>query len=186
MTSIIFLILQSSCTSIHEQRGDKIDASTFVNQFNQEVSTEDFLGSYWIASFIFTNCDTVCPPMMRETANLQKMFAQEQIDVQFISFSVDPEVDTPNVLYNYIQEFTQDQSNWHLLTGISQQEIEQFAREQFQTIVQKPESSSQVIHSTNFYLVDDQGYVFGEYNYIDETYKDDMLQDIKKLNRLNN
>jgi len=54
--------------------------------------------------------------------------------------------------------------------GYSQEAIEVFAREQFQTVVQKPESTNQVIHGTNFYLVDDQGYVLNEYNYIDELF----------------
>ena len=68
-----------------------------------------------------------------------------------------------------------------MLTGYTQKEIENFAREQFQTIVQKPDSSNQVIHGTNFYLVDDKGYIVNEYNYIDESYVDEMMQDIEKI-----
>lgn len=52
-----------------------------------------------------------------------------------------------------------------MLTGFSQEEIETFAREEFKTIVQKPKTSTQVIHSTNFYIVDDEGYILNEYNY---------------------
>lgn len=69
-----------------------------------------------------------------------------------------------------------------MFTGYSQEAIEIFAREQFQTIVQKPESSNQVIHGKNFYLVDDQGFVLNEYKYIDESsYVEKMIKEKKKL-----
>ena len=58
-----------------------------------------------------------------------------------------------------------------------------FARDQFQTIVQKPSSSNQVIHGTNFYLIDQQGILINEYNYIDDSYVDEMMKDIKKIQK---
>ena len=90
-------------------------------------------------------------------ADLQKKFKEEGIQVEFVSFTVDPTVDSPEVLKEYIHQFTDDETNWHILTGYTQEEIEVFAREQFQTIVQKPSSSNQVIHGTNFYLINQQG-----------------------------
>ncbi len=119
--------------------------------------------------------------MMSELASLQKKLEEEKLQVEFVSFSVDPDVDSPEVLQLYIQQFTDHESNWHMLTGYSQEEIEVFAREQFQTIVQKPNTSNQVIHGTNFYLVDDRGYVLNEYNYIDESYIEEISRDIKKI-----
>src|SRR5690606_25667449 len=107
--------------------------------------TDDLNGTIWIASFIFTKCETVCPPLMFEMAALQKRFEEKGIEVELISFTVDPEVDSPEVLKQYIRHFTDNETNWNLLTGYSQEEIEGFAREQFQTIVQKPNTSNQVI-----------------------------------------
>lgn len=50
----------------------------------------------WVADFIFTSCETVCPPMTANMEKLQNMLQKEGIkDVEFVSFSVDPEVDTP-------------------------------------------------------------------------------------------
>lgn len=158
----------------------KIDSFSFIDQNGHAFGVEDLAGTVWIASFVFTSCETVCPPMMIETASLQKRLADEDIPVDFVSFTVDPEVDTPEVLKQYIQQFTNNEVNWHMLSGYSQKEIEIFAREQFQTIVQKPDTSNQVIHGTNFYLVDEQGYVLNEYNYIDETYVAEIMKDIAK------
>lgn len=118
--------------------------------------------------------------MTVEMAQLQEKLHEEGIDMEFVSFTVDPLVDSPDVLKKYLQDFTEDDSNWHALTGYSQEAIETFAREQFQTMVQKPASSSQVIHGTNFYLIDKNGALVNEYNYISNSYVKEMIKDIKK------
>jgi len=180
MYSIVCIFVLSACSGDHPP--DKQIASfSFKDQNEQAFGTDDLAGSIWIASFIFTSCETVCPPMMFEMAALQKQLEEKGIQVEFVSFTVDPKVDSPEVLKEYIQQFTDDEANWHMLSEYSQETIEDFAREQFQTIVQKPDTSNQVIHGTNFYLVDDQGYLIGEYNYMDETYMEEMMKDIKKI-----
>lgn len=177
---IACLLVLSACNN-EQPTGKKVDPFSFIDQNKNDFGTDDLTGTVWIASFIFTNCETVCPPMMTELASLQKKLEEEKLQVEFVSFSVDPDVDSPEVLQLYIQQFTDHESNWHMLTGYSQEEIEAFAREQFQTIVQKPNTSNQVIHGTNFYLVDDQGYVLNEYNYINESYIEEISRDIKKI-----
>lgn len=177
---LICLLLLSACTNTakNEQR---IATFSFTNQNGNSFGMSELEGSVWIADFIFTNCTSICKPMTSEMAALQQKFKEQNIPVEFVSFSVDPETDSPKALENYIRDYTDDLSNWNLLTGYSQEEIEVFARDQFQTIVQKPNSSNQVIHSSNFYLVDQQGHLVGEYNYIDSTYVDDLLKEIESL-----
>ena len=60
----------------------------------------------WVADFIFTSCGTICPPMTIEMARLQDEFAAE--DLHFVSFSVDPEQDTPEVLFRYADYYGAD------------------------------------------------------------------------------
>src|SRR5699024_3214941 len=177
---IIYLLILSACSE-RQSLEDKIDPFSFQDQDKQIFGTDELTGSIWVASFIFTECDTVCPSMMIEMANLQKEFQAEGIEVELVSFTVDPTIDSPKVLKKFIQQFTEDEENWHMLTGYSQEEIEIFAREQFQTMIQKPSNSNQVIHGTNFYLIDDQGFVVNEYNYIDESYIEEMIEDIKNI-----
>lgn len=178
--SVICLFILSACTESQDP-GKEIAPFSFIDQNENSFGTDNLHGTVWIASFIFSNCETVCPPMMFEMAALQKEVEEKDLKVEFVTFTVDPEFDTPKVLKDFIQQFTTDETNWHMLTGYSQEEIETFAREQFQTIVQKPESSNQVIHGTNFYLVDGQGNMLNEYNYIDESYTDEMIRDIKEI-----
>ncbi len=80
----------------------------------------------WVANFyLLTSCETVCPPMSGSyAAKLQKMAKDEGLDVRFVSFSVDPEVDTPLKMKDYATKFGADFSNWDFLTGYKQAEIE--------------------------------------------------------------
>lgn len=180
LLTILSLIFLSACSG-NERTEKNITSFSFTNQEGQPFGMNELTGSIWIADFIFTKCKTVCLPMTAEMAFLQQKFDEEGIKVEFVSFTVDPTVDSPEILKSYVRDFTSDISNWHLLNGYSQEEIEIFAREQFKTIVQKPKSSNQVIHSTNFFLIDQQGVLINEYNYIDTTYVDDMIKDIKAL-----
>ena len=79
------------------------------------------------------------------------MAKDEGLDVRFVSFSVDPEVDTPQKMKDYATKFGADFSNWDFLTGYKQAEIEKFALDQFKMIVKKPQEDPQVIHGTYFF-----------------------------------
>lgn len=180
LISLMLLTLLSACsTTSHNVR--QITPFSYTDQHEQSFGTDHLAGKVWIANFIFTNCESVCSPMTMEMASLQKKLAEEAIEVEFVSFTVDPQVDSPKVLQSYIGQFTDDVSNWHLLTGYTQDEIEVFAREQFQTIIHKPESSQQVIHGSNFYLVDDRGNLVNEVNYVEPSFADNLISDIRKL-----
>ncbi|WP_342558886.1 SCO family protein [Metasolibacillus sp. FSL K6-0083] len=179
---VVCLFILSACSEKHPSN-NKIDSFSFINQHEKPFGTEDLKGEIWVVSFIFTNCQTVCPPMMFEMASLQKKLMEKGLKVEFVSFTVDPDLDSPVVLKEYLKQFTSTETNWHMLSGYSQETIEKFAREQFQTIVQKTNTSNQVIHGTNFYLIDKQGYIINEYNYTDESYVEEIIKGIKKIDK---
>ena len=154
---------------------------SFTDQDGQAFGTDELAGKIWIADFIFTECQTVCLPMMSEAAALQQLFKEQGVQAEFVTFTVDPTVDSPEVLKDYIAQYTDDESNWHMLTGYSQKEIEEFAMDTFKTIIIKPEASHQVLHGTSFYLVNQQGNILKEYNHANSSYMDDLIKDIKKI-----
>ena len=86
-------------------------------------------GKVWIADFIFTNCKSVCIPMSQKCPSCKQHSKEQEIEVEFVSFTVDPDIDTPKVLKEYLSQFSDDESNWHLLTGYSQEAIEKLAIE---------------------------------------------------------
>ncbi|MBD7984471.1 SCO family protein [Sporosarcina sp. Sa2YVA2] len=182
--SLVLLVLCTialvACGS-PQPTGSQVASFSFTDQNGNPFGTDQLNGKVWIADFIFTDCKTVCPPMTAEMAQLQKHFTKEGVEVEFVSFTVDPTIDSSEVLKEYIAQYTDDESNWHLLTGYSQEAIKNLALEQFQTIVQKPENSSQVIHGTNFYLIDQKGYIVNEFNYVEDTFTEQMQKEVKKL-----
>ncbi|WP_059170800.1 SCO family protein [Bacillus sp. FJAT-27445] len=159
-----------------------IEEFTYTNQEGNPLGLEDLKGKVWMADFIFTECDTVCPPMTANMAEIQRKSKAEGIDnIHFISFSVDPEIDTPEVLKEYGEKFEVDYKNWDFLTGFEQEEIEQFAVKDFKTIVKKPKEGDQVIHGTTFFLVGKDGLVKKYYSGVNDVPYDTILEDIKIL-----
>ena len=185
---VLCLIILTGCSTgakIPKALNWDITDFQYVNQNGEPYGLADLKGKVWVADFMFTSCETVCPPMTANMARLQKMAKEEKLDVQFVSFSVDPTVDTPDILKTYIQKYTTDTSNWTLLTGYSQEEIEGFAKESFQALVDKPDTTTtnQVTHGTSFYLVDQNGKVMKKYSGISNTPYEDIIRDIKRLLR---
>jgi len=89
-------------------------AFALTDQLGHAVTADDLKGHPWIADFIFTQCASECPLMTKHLADLQ---GKIPADVKFVSFSVDPEHDTPSVLSAYATQFGADGSRWRFLTG---------------------------------------------------------------------
>ncbi len=185
LVPLLFVILAAACSSeqkIPNATDYEVESFTYTNQDGKDVSLEDLKGKVWVADFVFTNCNTVCLPMTANMKKLQERIEEEGLeDVKLISFSVDPEVDKPEVLKEYGQQFNADFTNWHFLTGYSQDEIEDFSLESFKATVQKPDGNDQVIHSVSFSLVDQEGRVVQSYSGLDDIPMDDIIQHIKML-----
>lgn len=142
----------------------KIEPFAFADQDGRPVSSDDLNGKVWIAHFIFTSCTTVCPTLTANMARLQKKIKESGVAVDIVTFSVDPEVDTPQALKTYLSKFGADFASWHGLTGYTFEEIRSFSRQSFRSAVEKNGSSGQVVHSTSFFLVDRSGTIVAKYD----------------------
>jgi protein SCO1 len=89
-----------------------------TSQDEAQVTLADFRGRVVVVTFIFTMCTATCPvltPMMS--------FVQDQLGsafgakIAFVSITVDPERDTPEVLKEYAQAFGANLAGWSFLTG---------------------------------------------------------------------
>jgi protein SCO1 len=153
-----------------------------TNQDNKPFGLEDLKGKVWISDFIFTSCVDVCPPMTANLVKLQKMVTDEDLkNVEFVSFSVDPAVDTPEVLARYAEQFQVNFQNWNFLTGYSQEYIENFALKNYKALVKKPQEGNQVIHGTSLYLVDQEGHIKKSYDGYKDVPFDEIIHDMKAL-----
>lgn len=88
---------------------------TLVNQDGETVTQDIFEDGVVIVDFMFTNCPTICPMMTGVMADLTDRLADTK--VKFVSMSVDPEHDTPEVLKAYGQRVSADFDRWTFLTG---------------------------------------------------------------------
>lgn len=135
-----------------------------VDQNNQPVTLKTLAGAPWIADFIFTNCAGPCPKMTANMAALQK---ELPATVRLVSFSVDPQRDTPEVLREYAGKFEADETRWRFLTGSSQEASHQVSHA-FLLAASPGIGNEQITHSTKFVLVDADGKIRGYYDSNDE------------------
>lgn len=118
-------------------------------------------GKVWIASFFFTSCRTECPIIGRSNQEVQKALAGT--DVKLLSFSVDPEFDTPERLIEWGRLFGADHARWTLLTG-PRKELERVAMEGFKTamgerITEGKGGLVEIAHTMKLILVDANGFI---------------------------
>ncbi|ENH97202.1 SCO1 protein-like protein [Gracilibacillus halophilus YIM-C55.5] len=179
IASFTLLLLASCGTASDENSGESdIDAFSYTNQNDETFSSDQLQGKTWVANFIFTNCERVCPPMTSNMSRLQSLLAENNIDAELVSFSVDPTNDTPQILKQFAEDRGAQFDNWNLLTGYSDDEIKQLAKESFSTLVENPENSDQVLHSNKFFIVSPNGKVVDNYN---GTQADNMQKIVDKI-----
>ena len=69
-------------------------------------------------AFIYTSCTDVCPMLTDKWRSVQeKLGSDVRAKIAFLSITVDPERDTPEVLKEYAQNFGADLKGWSFLTG---------------------------------------------------------------------
>lgn len=132
------------------------------------MNLADLRGKVWIADFIFTHCAGPCPLMSGYMRTIQER-VQSHPDIQLVSFSVDPDRDTPEVLSEYAKKYDASPTQWLFLTGDKQQ-IFKLTQESFHlgvadVVPEERQNENQVVsHSTKFVLVDKQGQIRGYYD----------------------
>jgi cytochrome oxidase Cu insertion factor (SCO1/SenC/PrrC family) len=131
------------------------------------IQRTDLARKTWVAAFIFTRCAGPCAQISQSMAHLQQDFAGAK-DVALVSFTVDPEYDTPEVLSTYAARYEADPECWLFLTG-NRDTIYELIRKRFHLGVEQNEgperrSGNEVEHSVKLVLVDGQGHIRGYFD----------------------
>ncbi|MGH7213733.1 MAG: SCO family protein [Tepidisphaeraceae bacterium] len=135
-------------------------AFALIDQNGNPMTERDLAGNVWIADFVFTHCGGPCPMMTAHLAKLSKQI--EHPGVKFVSFTVDPQRDTPEVLREYAGRYDADHARWHLLTG---QKKDLYDVAAGMKITAKPATDdAPIIHSEKFVLIDGSGQIRGYYD----------------------
>lgn len=139
---------------------------SLTERSGKKMTLADLKGKPWVGDFIFTRCAGPCPLLSMRMSELQKNYLKTT-DLQFVSFTVDPDYDSPAVLTEYAQRYNADPARWFFFTGDSKK-IVQLIIEGFHLAVEKntdpnQKPGEQVNHSLSFVLVDRDAHIRGYY-----------------------
>ncbi len=164
---------------------DPVPGFTMTNRDGRAVRLQDLAGKPWIADFVFTRCPASCPLMTARMARLNRDLPGD-LGVRLVSFSVDPEHDTPQVLERYAESYKAP-ARWLFLTG-SKEETYRLSRQGFKLGIEIPPAAGPggpavepILHSTRFVLVDAQGRIRGYYDGFDEESMTRLRRDLDAI-----
>jgi protein SCO1/2 len=84
----------------------------------KRVALADLRGKVLAVTFIYATCTDTCPLLTAKMAEIQRRLGRDfGPRVRFVSITVDPEVDTPEVLRGYAKAHGANAEGWSFLTG---------------------------------------------------------------------
>jgi protein SCO1/2 len=153
----------------------QVPGFTLTAESGQLFDRKALDGKVWVADFIYTTCPGPCPRMSSLMRQVQK--ASLMIPgVQLVSFTVDPERDTPAVLAQYAARYQADPNLWHFLTG-SREALDHLARDAFKL----SNVDASLNHSTRLVLLDRQSRIRGYYGTTDNDPVVALVRDMKRV-----
>lgn len=142
----------------------KVPSFEFTNQKGITITNADYKGKVYVVEFFFSTCPTICPIMNAQMTSIQDKFLGNP-NFGIASFSITPEIDTPEVLTKYAQKNKITHHNWHLLTGKSEEIVYDLSNQGFKLPTGKGGTDhGGLYHSGNFALVDKYGYIRSRYD----------------------
>ncbi len=152
----------------------QLPSFALTDQTARRYGSDELRGHPWVANFMFTSCPFSCPRLTRHMARVQEALrarGDATAPVRMVSFTVDPEVDTPAKLAEYAQRYRVDAARWRFLTGPTP-EIQRLSQEGFQIAMGAPPEGRphgyNILHGEHIMLVDARGRIRGYYRANDE------------------
>lgn len=154
-----------------------------TDQKGNVFTSESLAGHVWVADFIFTRCAGPCPLMTQNMKNVHDEFSDAE-GLRFVSITVDPEHDTPDVLRKYARRFKADSERWFFLTG-DRETIFDLSVKGFKLAAAPAEDASDpshpIVHSQRYVLVDGEGNIRRYYNGLETADQDALRRDLRRL-----
>jgi len=118
ITAGLLLLKISGCDRLSIQK-TIAESYKLTDQQNEEVMfPETYRGKVILVGYVYTHCPDICPLITYNMRDVQQELEGEE-EFMLVSLSFDPERDTPEILYDYANNYRLNQSNWRLLTGDS-------------------------------------------------------------------
>ena len=166
----------------HVKKYHKIAPFSLINQNGEIVTEKNYQNKIYVADFFFTTCPSICPKMTENMGLVQKAIKDDS-QIQLVSFSVTPKIDSVAQLKRYAIEKGVLDSKWNLLTG-DKKMIYNLARKSFLAAKNHGDGGPQdMIHTENFVLVDPDKRIRGFYDGTNTLAMEILLLDIKTLQK---
>ncbi len=145
-----------------------------TNQYGKAFGSRELSGKAYLASFAFTTCPTTCPALVQNLQKVQKRIRGLGQKVAIVTFSVDPQNDTPEVLLKYSRDYRANPYVWTFLTGDKAQ-LRELLVKGFKVPMGDPETFAgkldgddiellDIAHTSKLVLVDGEGGIRGYYS----------------------
>ncbi len=138
----------------------------FVAENGENFGTDTLKGKVYVASFMFTTCTTSCPLLLTKIQKVQHRMRGVLDRAAIVSFTVDPETDTPDVLFKKAREMKANPHVWRFVNG-PMSDTKKLLVDGFKVPMGDKEIANSVMdvaHSNKLVLVDQAGQIRGYYS----------------------
>ena len=151
-----------------------------VDSDRQAFSLESLRGKVVLVSFLYTTCNGSCPLTASRLDRVRRSLREQGLwgrSVVFVSITLDPLRDTPEVLARYARNYRAEPKTWHFLTG---------SPERVNRVIDswdmwaKLEASGGIDHPSRIFLLDPQGVRREIYN-LESMTPLEVVRDVKSL-----
>lgn len=161
-----------------------LPAFELTDQAGRTFGSKELAGRVWVASFIFTRCVTVCPNITAKMTRIQSRMRNLAPAFHLVSFSADPDYDTPARLDAYAKGYRASPRLWSFLTG-PPAAVRELAVRGLKMSFGRERSDDRdfegIFHDTHILLVDGSGRVRRYYDSEKESVVDDVVRDAALL-----
>jgi len=158
----------------------KIPPFQFVNQDSLTVTNRDFDGRIYVADFFFTSCPDICPIIQRNMLKVYQKYRNNQ-QVKLLSYTIDPDHDTPARLKNYAVKLGVESNQWEFLRG-QKQAVYALAKNDYMVSVDDDtKGPGGFAHEGFFVLVDKERRMRGVYDGTNGEEVNKLLKDMDIL-----
>lgn len=166
----------------HISKDHKIANFSLTNQNGLTITQNDFENKIYVADFFFTRCQTICPVMTINMAELQEHYKNDD-EIKFLSHSVTPIMDSVSVLRAYADKKGVIDGKWEITTG-DKKHIYELARKSYFAVLDEGDGGNQdFIHTEQFILVDKKRQIRGFYDGTDKNEMQRIIDDIELLKK---
>jgi protein SCO1/2 len=159
----------------------KVPGFQLTDQTGKSLTLEDLKGKIWAANFIFTRCKGPCPITTLRMQELHTKLKKARGNVALVTFTVDPEYDTPEVLKTFGEQQGSEPASWKFLTGTPDAIQKTVVDGLLQPLAKEPDGTP--AHSTRIVLVDREGWLRGYQDGLDPEAVQKLMVDIGELLR---